>query len=210
MQNDPKKKIVPGSSGKIPTKIYSYVLIGLAAAVMLYLLASSYGLFSARTKITESVMSSINLYTAKESRQKIALFFGDPLAEGFKEGSAEIYQSEQQINRIKQALLILLQGPSAKGYINLIPEGTQLREAYLDTNNFLFIDLSSEMSTNCKGGTTGEYEAVYSIINSVFSNFPWVKGVKLLINGEEKDSLAGHISLKDFLKADMAGTSKPR
>jgi hypothetical protein len=186
------------------SKVRSGYIYALAAVIVvsgIYYLLAGLKVFSPRQKVLESLMASYQLYTPKDEKMQVSVFYGDPDAEGFKLSNVQIFQSEQQINQIKQALIALCQGPP-KGCLNLLPDGTTLREAYLDPNSVLYIDLSQEFTANAKGGTTGEYQAVYSVLNTVFYNFKWVKGIRILIKGEEKDTAAGHISIKDIMTPD--------
>lgn len=166
--------------------------------IVLFFVVSNFG-----KKTTQSLVASYQLYSQGDAKQTVLLFFGNPKTEGFKTVPAIIYDSVLQINRIKQLLMLLTDGPKNNAAVNLLPQGTTLKDAYIDANSILYIDMSPEYAANCKGGTTGEYEAIYSIINTVLYNFPWINGVKFVINGTEKETLAGHISIKSIMTADM-------
>jgi hypothetical protein len=49
------------------------------------------------------------------------------------------------------------------------------------------------------GGSHEELMAVYSIVSTVTTNFPEVKRVRILVNGEPAETLAGHVSLRKAL-----------
>jgi hypothetical protein len=46
---------------------------------------------------------------------------------------------------------------------------------------------------------------LYSIVNSLAFNFPQIKQVQILIEGEKSQTIAGHLSLEDpiFSKPDL-------
>ena len=48
-----------------------------------------------------------------------------------------------------------------------------------------------------------ELLTIYSIVNSLILNVPNIKAVKILINGNEAKTLAGHIDLQTAIKANM-------
>ena len=187
---------------KAAPRVFMPALLGSLALAVLYFVLSYTGVFDANKKTTESLLSSYQLYSPGDASKTAMLFFGAVDSDCFKLAAAEIYESDLQINRIKQLLITLMQGPQDNTLVNLLPEGTALIDAYLDANSILYIDLSPEFAANCKGGTTGEYQALYSILNTVFYNFPFVMGAKIAINGAEKDTLAGHISIKSILTRD--------
>ena len=83
----------------------------------------------------------------------------------------------------------------------MVPNGTALREVYYtETDNRAYVDFSPDISTKHWGGTTGETCTVYSIVNTIVKNFPEVKSVQLLIDGEIYETLAGHIDLRNPLR----------
>jgi len=143
-------------------------------------------------------LTGYKLYSENAKQKPIFLYLGAEDKEGFKLYETRIYENENLINEIKQVILKLLEKPQ-KGYISFIPEGTFLREAYLDSNNICYLDFSEEITLNHKGGTEGEYLTIYSIVNTVFHNFNTVRGVKILINGKEAETLAGHIDISEIL-----------
>lgn len=169
------------------------------AGIYYYLTGRGYFIFGPETE--KRLIESYRLYDEDEEKKEIILFYGEDDADGFALFKAEIFETDRLLNRVKQALLILTKR-RPRGYIPLIPEGTMLREAYLDANNILYADFTEEITLNHKGGTTGEYLTVYSIVNTVFYNFPEIKGVKLLVDGKERETLTGHIYTGGIITAD--------
>lgn len=77
----------------------------------------------------------------------------------------------------------------------LFPPDATVRATFL-VDNTAFIDLGGATLTNGWGtGTHQELMAVYSVVQTVTANFPEVKKVRILINGEPAETLAGHIGL---------------
>jgi spore germination protein GerM len=89
-----------------------------------------------------------------------------------------------------------------ENYVRVIPEGTSIREVFIDTNSILYVDLSEEFMINNKGGSTLEYLSVYSILKTIFTNFNQIRGIKLLINGTEQETVSGHLSISDIFRPD--------
>jgi hypothetical protein len=50
---------------------------------------------------------------------------------------------------------------------------------------------------------------VYAIVNVVTANLPTVRRVQILIDGQEADTLAGHIDLRRPLERDVSLISTP-
>jgi spore germination protein GerM len=195
-----------GRTGNNPIvrKQYVYALIAAVAIAALYYTASRFGLFSTGAKPPVVNPSEYKLFTKTERKIKVIIFFGDAGSDGLKAKQDVIYESSEPINRVKQVLLkMFAEIPPAGTYIRVVPDQTQFREVYQDKDGILYLDLSREFSKNCKSGITSENLAVYSIVDTIFYNFPWVKGVRFLIDGAEKQDMAGNISLEEVFKPDM-------
>ena len=56
---------------------------------------------------------------------------------------------------------------------------------------------------NHPGGSQTEFLTVYSIVNSLALNIPQISSVKILIEGRETMTIAGHIDSRFPFKANM-------
>jgi spore germination protein GerM len=90
----------------------------------------------------------------------------------------------------------LLKGSTNATLARPLPPDSVLRAAYLLPEGNAIVDLGGPTLTAGWGtGSHGELMAVYSIVQTVASNFPQVRRVRVLINGEPAETLAGHVSL---------------
>jgi hypothetical protein len=82
----------------------------------------------------------------------------------------------------------------------VFPRDSAVRATFLLPDGTAFVDLGGPTLTS--GWGTGSHEelmAVYSIVSTVITNFPEAKRVRILVNGEPADTLAGHVSLRQAL-----------
>ncbi|MDY0133137.1 MAG: GerMN domain-containing protein [Desulforegulaceae bacterium] len=98
----------------------------------------------------------------------------------------------------------LLKGPSDSSLMSAMPEGTKLLSLYIQDNLVAVIDFSEEIRQNHPGGSQAEILTIYSIVNTLTLNIEEVKEIKILINGNEAETLAGHIALSFPLKENLA------
>ncbi len=105
-----------------------------------------------------------------------------------------IYRSVERVNQIKQVLLELIAGPAYPQHIPVLPEVVELREVYSDGHGVAYLDFSRALAGPV--GTTGELLRVYAVVNTMLKNFEEFKGIQLLVEGEERESLAGHIDIR--------------
>lgn len=96
----------------------------------------------------------------------------------------------------------LIKGPQ-RGLVRTIPEKAAIRAIYVTSEGICYVDLTAAIADHHPGGIKSELLTVYSIANSLVLNVPEVEAVKILINGNESATLAGHIDLQAALKANM-------
>jgi spore germination protein GerM len=96
----------------------------------------------------------------------------------------------------------LIRGPQ-QGLARTLPATTAIRAIFVTHQGTCFVDLSSAVAENHPGGIQSELLTIYSIVNSLVLNVPQIKAVKILINGTEAMTLAGHIDLQIPIKANM-------
>lgn len=88
----------------------------------------------------------------------------------------------------------LLKG-SRNGSPSSFPEETKLRELFVTREGIAYVDFSGEISDRHISGSSAEIHTVFAVVNSLTYNFKSIKRVFILIEGIERETLAGHIDL---------------
>mgnify|MGYP003565306139 CR=1 FL=1 len=96
----------------------------------------------------------------------------------------------------------LIDGPQ-EGLMRTIPSGTILRALYVTQDGTAYVDISDAIKDAHPGGIKSELFTIYSIVNTIILNIPGIDAVKILIEGRESMTLAGHIDLRFPFKAVM-------
>ncbi len=91
--------------------------------------------------------------------------------------------------------------PSGSKIERPIPAGTKLRSVSIDGTNAI-LNFSKEIAENHPGGSSAELQTIYSIVNSLTMNIDEIETVQILVDGEERETLAGHIIISIPLGAD--------
>ena len=136
-----------------------------------------------------------------DTMDTITLLFGSTDGQGLAKEIRKVPKKDAQLEQIKQLIEELIRGPNAV-LVRTIPEGTKLNSVYLLSDGALVVDFSREIQTLHTGGSTGEILTVYSIVNSLTMNFPQVETVQILIDGDEVETLVGHLDLEQPLTRD--------
>ncbi len=101
----------------------------------------------------------------------------------------------------RQIVLAQIQAPPAPA-IGVVPTGTTLRAFYVTALGDAFVDLSGDVVRGHPGGARQELLTVQAIVHAVTANLPTVRRVQILVDGQEVDTLAGHIDLRRPLARD--------
>jgi spore germination protein GerM len=92
--------------------------------------------------------------------------------------------------------------PAPSPFVSVIPPGTTLRGFYLTDGGDAFVDLSREAITAHPGGSFLELLTVQALVQSVTSSLPSARRVQILVEGEEVETLAGHVDLRRPIAPD--------
>jgi len=97
----------------------------------------------------------------------------------------------------------LIKGPKG-ALVRTIPEEASLKAFYVTKDGFAYADFNAAIRDKHPGGSSSELMTIYSIVNSLVMNIPEITTVKILIDGQESMTLAGHMNLRFPFKANTA------
>jgi len=136
-----------------------------------------------------------------ETTYGVTLLFGSTDGQGLTREERKTRRRETFLEQVGEVLEELIRGPySVSG--RTIPPASKVNSIFLLPNKTLVVDFSSELQMLHTGGTTGEIFTVYSIVNTLTMNFREVEKVQILIDGDEVETLAGHLDLEQPLTQD--------
>jgi spore germination protein GerM len=124
--------------------------------------------------------------------QSVTLVFADRAATGMVQERREVAVPQDRAGRAKRILAALAAGPAESG-VRTLPYGTRVLSVFFDEQGGVFVDFSRELVDNHPGGSTGELLTIQSIVQTLAANFPDIESVRLLVDGEEVETIAGHI-----------------
>jgi hypothetical protein len=116
--------------------------------------------------------------------------------------SRSITWAQSDTDRVRQVVLALAEG-SHQGYGRVFSPSTTVRAVFLATDGTAYVDLSNDILSDFEPGIETETLAIYSIVNSITINIPSVKRVKFLIQGQEVETLDGHVDLTTAYTPDL-------
>jgi hypothetical protein len=76
--------------------------------------------------------------------------------------------------------------------------GSEIRDVYLVDPGLAVIDLNAAFADNHRSGVLVEELSVVSLVQTLSANIPGITRVKILVEGNERETLAGHADLSNF------------
>lgn len=133
---------------------------------------------------------------AKKERQEVTLFFSDENERFLVPEKRFVVKQKEPQAQGAEMVKALLAG-SKTGLVNTFPEKADLKEVTLEGKDTLVVNFGEGLVANHPGGSTAEMATVYSLTNTLTTNLPAIKKVRILIGGKPRESLKGHIGLSE-------------
>jgi hypothetical protein len=115
----------------------------------------------------------------------------------------ELPLSADPIQRARQLIDQLIQSPPSAAQRTL-PADAALLAFYLLPDGTAIADFSDSLSTGTPSGILSEQLAVNSITQTLAASVPQIRRLKILLHGQEADTLAGHLDLTVFFPMNAA------
>ena len=91
------------------------------------------------------------------------------------------------------AMESLMEGTTEKGQTAIIPKQAKLKSVKVKGDT-AYVDFTQALVKNFVGGSTGEEMLVGSVVDTL-TEFPEIKKVQILVEGNKVESLSGHLDL---------------
>jgi hypothetical protein len=118
----------------------------------------------------------------------------------------ELPLSADPVERSKQLLRVLISDPPSPDQRTL-PADATLLDFYLLPDGTAVADFSDAVASEMPSGVMSEQLAVDSVARTLEVNVPGLRRLKILIHGQEVDTLAGNVDLTGFF--DLNSSSGP-
>ena len=145
-----------------------------------------------------------------DPRVKAKLFWASGADDGTVSAvTVELPLSSDPVLRSKQVLNTLLAGP-VDVELRTLPPDAVLLSFYLLPDGTAIADFSEALATSIPSGIESEQMAADSITKTLAANVPQVRRLKILIHGQEVETLAGHLDLNQTFVVNANAAPPPR
>jgi hypothetical protein len=122
--------------------------------------------------------------------------------------TVELPLSSDPVLRSKQVLNTLLAGP-VDVELRTLPPDAVLLAFYIMPDGTAIADFSEALATSTPSGIASEQLAVDSMARTLEANVPEVRRLRILIHGQEVETLAGHVDLTGTFVVHVDATQLP-
>ena len=102
---------------------------------------------------------------------------------------------QERAEELLRALLVIYLDKSSP---HPLPPGSEIRSVYLVDPGLAVIDINAAFADGHRSGVLEEELTVASLIQTLAANIPGISRVKILVEGKERETLAGHADLSQF------------
>jgi len=138
--------------------------------------------------------------TPSDVKVKAKIFWASKTQPGAVEPvEVELPLSADPVQRARQVINALIATPPSADQ-RVLPADVTLLEFYLLADGTAIADFSGALAATTPSGILSEQAAVEAIARTLEANVENIRRLKILINGQEAETLAGHVDLTDFFE----------
>jgi hypothetical protein len=130
--------------------------------------------------------------------ERVTLFVAYDDIEVLRPQSAQIPMPSVRQQRAEEVLRVLIALYLDKSSPHPLPPGSDIRSVYLVDPGLAVIDVNAAFADGHRSGVLAEELTVTSLIQTLSENIPGILKVKILVEGKQRDTLAGHADLSNF------------
>jgi hypothetical protein len=130
--------------------------------------------------------------------ERVALFVAHDEDGTLRAESAVIPMPSGRQQRAEELLRALLSVYLDKNSPHVIGSGSEVRSVFLVDPGVAVVDLNSAFADTHRSGVLVEELTVASLIHTISANTQGILKVKILVEGKERDTLAGHADLSEY------------
>jgi hypothetical protein len=178
-----------------------HLLIAMAVLLVAVLGLSIYA-WHMRKTVTATPVASTDTRplapTVAGPTERVTLFVAHDEDGSLRPQSAQIPLPSGRQQRAEELLRALVSLYLDKSSPHVLGSGAEVRSVFLVDPGVAVIDLNSAFADTHRSGVLVEELTVTSLIHTISANTQGILKVKILVDGKERDTLAGHADLSSF------------
>ncbi len=134
-------------------------------------------------------------FLPKPAKARTHLYFSDAGDRFLTAEDRTLALPDSVVVRAKIMVNALIEGPTTP-LTPTLPLEAKLLALHITDDGIAYVDFNRAISEKHPGGTLSELLTIFSVVNTLALNLPEIEAVKILIEGREAGTLAGHIDIR--------------
>ena len=103
---------------------------------------------------------------------------------------------QEPTDRARAILRLLLEEYIKKPSSHPIADGSDIKDVFILKDGLCVVDMNSALAEGHRSGIMVEELTVASLVETLAANMPYIRQVKFLVEGHDRETLAGHADLR--------------
>ena len=135
----------------------------------------------------------------------VTLFVASDQQGGLRRSQINVALPQERSERARAVLRALFGAYLQPDSQHPIGSGTDVRDIFLMGSDTAVVDTNAAFADAHPSGVLAEDLTIASIVTTLNASDPQITRVKILVDGKERDTLAGHADLRRFYQANGIG-----
>lgn len=140
--------------------------------------------------------------SAKLAKVRTHLYFLDEHHRFLKAEERTLARQDSVVEHARNIVHALIKGPDGE-LLPTVPSEAKLISVFVTEDGIAYLDFDRAIRNEHPGGSLSELLTIFSVVNTLALNVPEVEAVKILIEGHEAKTLAGHVDIRFPFKPDI-------
>jgi len=128
-------------------------------------------------------------------QEKVPVFIAYDDEGVIREESDSVPVSNEPSERAREVLRAVLTRYLEKPSPHPLGAGSEVKDVYIVNRNLAVVDINSDFANQHRSGVLVESLTIASMIETLATNVPQITRVKIMVDGNERDTLSGHVDL---------------
>lgn len=128
--------------------------------------------------------------------QPLTIFVANDKEMTIRQQQVNVAAPAEQAERARTALTELIRISGEQSATHPLGSGSEVRAVFVVNQNLGVVDLNQAFADSHRSGIMVEELTIVSLVETLAANLPGITRVKFLVEGKERETLAGHADLK--------------
>ena len=140
--------------------------------------------------------------TSAVTTREVILYFASVDGQALVAETRDIAECQQDEDCLRDTVRALIAGSQGE-FAAILPAQVTLNDVSVE-GSLVNVDFSQELISAHPGGTQSELLTIYGLADTLAVNFPHLRQMRVLVDGEQVATLKGHVDLRQPINPDFS------